>query len=487
MKNIIIYSRYVAVLLLLVFIMPSCTDWLSLVPENNLIKEKFWKKKDDADGALAAAYDAFRDAALESFIWGELRADMVKISGSNFAEYASIQKTDISTSNSKVTWSSYYKAINLANTFMYFGDQVVEADESFTPRMKQAYDSECLFIRALSYFYLVRLWKEVPLVTEASVSDQGDLFRPKSTEQEVINQIIADLLKAKDLAYTDEFVDIPEFYKGRANKYAIMTLLADVYLWNEQYSNAVSYCDSVINTGKFSLLNTNDWFQLYFPGNSMSESIFEIQFDDALEGQENPLYNNLIPVQGLSSSLTMNTTTTDLIFQKADMRFIGTKKPIWKYKGVDVNSKVTREFNQRDANFIYYRYADVLLIKAEALTELNQLAEANNLVRLTAERATMSHTNIGEQEALRDFILNEKAREFALEGKRWFDVLRYGKRGGFKNKQFIINMILASADDIKQVAVLRTRVVDTMSYYLPIPKNDLLSNNKLVQNPFYDR
>ncbi len=467
--------------------MPSCTDWLSLVPENDLIKEKFWKKKDDADGALAAAYDAFRDASLESFIWGELRGDMIVIGGTNFAEYASIQKTDISTSNSKIKWNSYYKAINLANTFMYFADQVVEADESFTPRMKQAYDSECLFIRALSYFYLVRLWKEVPLVTEASVSDQGDLYRPKSSEQEVIDQIIKDLLKAKDLAYTDEFSGKPEYYKGRANKYSIMALLADVYLWNEQYSNAVSYCDSIINTGKFSLLNTNDWFQLYYPGNSMSESIFEIQFDDALEGQENPLYNNLLPIEVTSSYLKMNSITMDLIFQKTDIRLIGSKRPLWKYKGVDVNSRVTREFNQRDANFIYYRYADILLIKAEALTELNRLAEANDLVRLTAERASTSYTNIFEKEALRDFILEEKAREFALEGKRWFDVLRYGKRDGFKNKQFIINMILATADDVKQVAVLRTKVVDTMSYYLPIPKDDLLSNQNLEQNPFYDR
>ena len=86
MKRIITNSKYVVVLLMLVYKMPSCTDWLSLVPENDLIKEKFWKKKDDADGALAAAYDAFREASLESCIGGELRGDMIVIGGTNFAE-----------------------------------------------------------------------------------------------------------------------------------------------------------------------------------------------------------------------------------------------------------------------------------------------------------------------------------------------------------------------------------------------------------------
>lgn len=486
MRKQLYKSKNIIALLLLVLFMPSCTDWLSLAPENALIKEKFWKKKEDADGALAAAYDALRDASLESLIWGELRADMITLSGSDFSAYASIQKSDISISNDKIKWEPYYKAINLANTFMYFGDEVVAADESFTPRMKEAYDAECLYIRALSYFYLVRLWKQVPLVLEASVSDQGNLFLGKSTEKEVLSQIIKDLLEAKELAYTDEFKDDPIFYKGRANKYSILALLADVYLWNEDYENVVKYTDEIIKTGKFELESFNDWFQLYNPGNSMKESIFEIQFDDALDQQDNPINDKLLPVNG-TSKVRMNSITKDILFQDADQRYIGTRKPIWKYIGISANSSTKRDFTQRDANFIYYRYADVLLTKAEALIELGRLPEANGLIRLTAERAGLSHADIGDQDNLRVFLLNEKAREFALEGKRWFDVLRYGKRNNFKNKQYIIDMILASADDIKQAAVIKTRVVDTMSYYLPIPKGDILTNPNLEQNPFYDR
>lgn len=370
---------------------------------------------------------------------------------------------------------------------MFFADNVVEQDKSFTPRMKLAYDAECLYIRALCYFYLVRIWKEVPIVIEASVSDKGDLFKPKSTEKEVIAQIIKDLLAAKDIAYTDEFIKQPEYYKGRANKYSIMTLLADVYLWNEEYQNAINYCDSVINTGKFSLLYYSEWFQLYNPGNSMSESIFEIQYDATLEGQSNPIYNQMIPTPNGSAQVRINKNTTDKLFQKADQRLLGSYTALWKYSGLSPSSKQKRETTQRDANFIYYRYADVLLIKAEALNELNQLSDANNYVRQTLERAGLSHSEIINKEELRDYILDEKAREFAFEGKRWFDILRYAKRNSFEQKQYIINMILARAINIKQATILKTRVTDTMSYYLPIPRKDIESNNILEQNPFYDR
>jgi len=348
-----------------------------------------------------------------------------------------------------------------------------------------ATDAEALFIRSLSYYYLVRIWKEVPLVLEPSISDQGNLFLPKSSEKQVIDQLIADLLKAKDMAYIDEFADNPAYYKGRANKYSIMALLADVYLWDQQYANCISYCDSIMRSGKFGLEPLTTWFSLYNPGNSMKESIFEIQFDDNYETQENPIYQTMIPVSG-SPQLQFNTTQTNLLFSKDDIRWCGTNKPVWKYLGIDNETKVKRTASQRDANFIYYRYADILLMKADALTELGQLTEANALVRQTIERAGLSHVDVIVKKDLQKLIRDEKAREFVVEGKRWFEMLRAAKRDKFANKQIIIDMILSGAD-VKQAAILKTRVYDTMSYYLPIPEHELLYNQNLVQNPFYDR
>lgn len=485
MKKFKIYTKAVAAILFFTLILPGCSNWLSIFPENDLIREKFWSKKEDADGGLAAAYDAFRNVALKSFIWGELRADIAVLNGSEFTSYQSIAASEISPSNGEIDWGGYYEAINLANTLMYFMPEVMAKDESFTQRMMDAYTGEALFIRALSYFYLVRIWKEVPLVTEASISDQGDLFIPKSSEKEVIQQIIADLLKAKDLAYVDEFRYEPEYYKGRANKWSIMALLADVYLWDEQYQNTINYCDSIMTKGQFGLEEYNNWFKLYFPGNSKLESLFEIQFDDNYESQENPLYYSLVRTSG-TPNLRLNSQTFNQLMSTQDLRMCGMKTPVWKYQGTDQKGQTKRTDAQRDGNFIYYRYADVLLMKAEALNETGNLVEANALVRQIANRAGMTHLDALNKANLRQAIMDERGREFVLEGKRWFDLLRNAKRNHFQNKQIIVNMILSGAD-VKQQAILRTRVYDTMSYYLPIPEDELLYNQNLVQNPYYDR
>jgi len=304
----------------------------------------------------------------------------------------------------------------------------------------------------------------------------------------VVDQIIEDLLKAKDMAYTTEFRNDtrnPKYFNGRANKYSIMALLADVYLWDQQYQKCSDYCDSISNSTLFGLEPYDTWFDLYNPGNSKVESIFEIQFDDNLEAQENPMYYNLISGGGSNQMRPTVNLTSKLT--KEDLRSCGTFGPIWKYAGITLTSPVFRSSAQRDANIIYYRYADVLLMKAEALTELNRLGEANGLVREIADRAGTVHIEIIVKEDMRKAILDERAREFVIEGKRWFDILRAAKRNKFEKKQIIIDMILAKATNIQMQAVLRTKVFDTMSYYLPVPEHEIRYNTKMEQNPYYDR
>ncbi len=125
-------------------------------------------------------------------------------------------------------------------------------------------------------------------------------------------------------------------------------------------------------------------------------------------------------------------------------------------------------------------------MKAEAVIELGNYEVANNLIRETLLRAGMPYEDSFDKETLRKALLDEKGREFLLEGKRWFDLLRAAKRNKFENKQIIISMILSGAD-IKQQAILRTKVYDTLSYYLPIAEHELIYNQNLVQSPYYDR
>lgn len=484
MKKFITKKYAILLGVALIAAITACKDWLTVAPENDLIKEKFWTKTEDVTGALAATYNAMRAASLKSLILGEVRADLVDFTGASFADYARIGESNISPTNSVVNWEDYYKAINLANTLMYYDKQVFEKDKTFTKEIMDAVDAEALFIRSLAYFYLVRLWKDVPLVIEASISDTTDLYLPKSPEKVVIRQIINDLLKAKEMAYTTEYLGTDYFY-GRANRYSILALLADVYLWDEQYEKCIEACDEIINSGLYGLESTNTWFNIYYPGNSPVESIMEFQYNDDLESQENPIYYNLLPISG-GAGCNLNSRSVSLIMQKEDLRNIGTQGAPWKYKGKDALGMVSRTQTERSANWIIYRYADILLFKAEAAIELGRFDVANNLIAETLLRAGMPYEEKYDKELLRKEILDEKGREFLLEGKRWFDLLRAAKRNKFQNKQIIINMILSGAD-IKQQAILRTKVFDTLSYYLPVAERELIYNQNLVQNPYYDR
>ena len=489
MKKYNIYHPINFAILLIALSLSACKDYLTIAPETSLIKDKFWTKTDDVYSALAATYNAFRDASLESFIWGELRADLVTFEGAAVSDYAKIAASDINPSNPTINWAPYYKTINLANTLMYYENDVMAKDKTFTQKMKNGVDAEALFLRSLCYFYMVRVWKDVPLVIEPSLSDTANLYLPKSTEKVVIKQIINDLLIAKDKAYTTEYRydgSPAGYFYGRANKYSIMALLADVYLWDEQYQNCINYCDSLTNTGLFALEDNSTWFNLYNPGNSPVESIFEIQFDDNLEGQENPIYYNLIPLPKGTDQMKLNTKNITSLFNKEDLRMCTTNTPIWKWRGLDPNTTVPRQNNQRSGDFIYYRYADVILMKAEAEIELDHFTEANALIRQTLDRAAMPYEDIMVKKDLRKALQDERGREFVVEGKRWFDLLREAKRNHFENKQLIIDMILSGAD-IKKQAILRTIVYDTMSYYLPIQEHEIIYNQNLVQNPFYNR
>ncbi len=484
MKNIHINSAVKTAILIVILSFTSCSDWLTVVPETELIKDKFWKKTEDVNSALGAAYNALRNASLESLIWGELRADLVTIAGPNFSGYEQIAGSNISPSNEVINWKNYYEAINLANTLMYFDDEVFALDETFTQEMMNAIEAEALFIRSMAYFYLVRLWKDVPLVTTASISDTSDLYVAKSSEHVILAQLVEDLLYARDLAYKTEFQGSNYFY-GRANYYSITALLADVYLWQEKYQNCIDACDVIINSGLYSLEPTETWFNLYYPGNSISEGVCEIQYDDNLEQQENPIYVNLVPVDG-SAQASMNWQDINLIMDQEDLRRYNGIGGLWKTQGKDQLGLVPRTFSERDANWILYRYAEIMLIKAEACIELDRFSEANDLISETMLRAGAPFIEQTEKELLRELLLNERGREFLFEGKRWFDMLRAAKRNKFENKQLIIDMILSGAD-IKQQAILRTRVYDTLSYYLPVPERELIYNQNLEQNPFYDR
>ncbi len=488
MKKLLTDRKMIAILMMALFLFSSCEKWLDIAPEKDLIKDNFWKKAEDANSALAAVYGSLRDVSLENIIWGECRADIAINMPGN---YSPIAGSDIDPENGAINWGKYYTTINLANTLLYFSGEVMDNDMSFTQKMKDGIDAEALFIRSLCYFYLVRVWKEVPLILNPSISDTCNLYFPKSTEAVIVKQIISDLLVALDKAYSNEFYYDPAYFKGRANKYSIMTLLADVYLWNQQYEKCIEYCDQVISSGLYDLQPTDTWFEIYNPCNSI-EGIFELQCkDDQTTNQTNPIYTgnpSLFNLSNGSTAFSMGTKYTALFPDRSDRRYVNGKTATWKFIGLNYTDNLRRSnVSERDANVIYYRYADILLMKAEALNELGRVEEAQSWVTKTAERAgILPISGITDQMEMRNIIMDERAKEFALEGKRWFDLLRKAKRNGFQYKRELGDLLVNLADARSQ-ALLRSKVNDTMMYYLPVPYDELKRNKNLKQNPFYER
>ena len=304
----------------------------------------------------------------------------------------------------------------------------------------------------------------------------------KSAEHEVLAQVVEDLLAAREVAYKLEFQGTSYFY-GRANYYSITALLADVYLWMEEYQLSIDACDIIMNAGIYSLESNETWFYLYYPGNAANEAICEIQYNDNLEQQENPAYYDLVPLDGRQPQAQMDWQNINLIMDQEDLRRYNGAGGLWKYYGKDQLGIIPRSFSERDANWIFYRFAEINMIKAEACIELDRFGEANDLLSETTLRAGAPFVEQTDKDLLREMLLNERGREFLFEGRRWFDVLRAAKRNQFENKQLLIDMILSGAD-IQQQAILRTRVYDTMSYYLPVPERELIFNQNLVQNPY---
>ncbi|RKR81008.1 SusD-like starch-binding protein associating with outer membrane [Mucilaginibacter gracilis] len=265
----------------------------------------------------------------------------------------------------------------------------------------------------------------------------------------------------------------------------------------EYYTQCIKACDKIINSGNFGLIDGSkqaDWFNtVFFTGNS-NESIFEIQFDAQLL---NPFYTMFINLSG--KHFLAAPRVTDVVYGNdpnplnKDIRGDGgavraTDYVIWKFAGTPGNSSL-RAPGESYAHWFFYRYADILLLKAEALTFSNNTTGALALVKTVRARAraiaaTEENPDPNNVQDVADYILRERRREFAFEGKRWFDVLRNAKRDKYTRIDLILNMIgeIAPGDKVQLIV---GKYSDRRSHYLPINLDELLADKNLVQNPFY--
>jgi hypothetical protein len=497
MKRITTY----AFLLLMLAGATSCKKWLSLKPQNGLVREDYWKTKEQVDAAVTGIYASMlgsngSDLSLAEyfFMWGETRTDMVSPGVYANSDEYDIVNLNILSTNRYAKWSSVYQTINYCNTVIELAPGVLENDNTFTQDHLNRALGEAHAIRALMYFYLTRVFRDVPLKLKATISDEDITPLPKTSADSVLLQIVADLKEAETelpTTYGDKNTD-----KGRATRYTVNAILADVYLWMEKYADCVAECNKVINSGKFGLIGGDyDMFnELYYKGNS-NESIFELQFDAQ---KLNPFYSMHLAATrrwGAASNLMEDVFGVDHVnaIPLVDARGEGNSLrasdlTIWKYIGANSTGSSLRSADQSYAHWIFYRYADILLMKAEAVNQQNDPQQAAQLVTLIRTRAHAfdfaNSMDPNSQSAMEEYILQERQREFAFEGKRWFDVLRNAKRNNYQNIRYLMDMAAISVpQDRQQVAF--NKLKDPNSHYLPISLSELQTNKLLVQNPFY--
>jgi starch-binding outer membrane protein, SusD/RagB family len=499
------------IIITLAIALTGCSEWLQLEPESELTREEFWQTGNDVEAVVAGTYKDMTGYVEKLFKWGELRGDLF-IPGQNIeSDDRKMMDGFIYPENELNRWNELYRTINFANTVLKFAPIVVERDQTFDENESKALEAEVLFLRSLSYFYLVRIFRNVPLVLEASENDAQDYYPAVSSEQEVFLQIIDDLQIAVQNLPTSYAKT--EYSKGRATKSAAYSLMADVYLYFEKYQACIDACDQVIGSGLYGMIDGEDWFMNFFPGNS-NENIFEIQFDKDLN-QTNFLYRMFAPAFDDTYPDGNDEFRVSPYFVKEFEKYLGDRRGgnrtyftytgggwyvyetdyvLWKYVGTEgLPSSATGAIatgyrignKESDAHWIVYRYPDILLMKAEALVQQGNFNEATELINLVRERALVEPiSGITSKNALEDIILEERAKEFCGEGKRWFDLIRIGRRNNYERMDKIIE-ILSENKTYEEAEIIRSKYSNPDSWYLPIHQDEIDQNDKLVQNPYY--
>lgn len=485
----------------------SCKKYLDLKPQDGIIRDDFWKTKEQVAAAVNGIYASLlggSDRPLPEyfFLWGELRADMLTPSTGVSNDELDIMSVNILETNNLTNWRAVYRTINYCNTVIDFAPQVLDNDATFSQESLNSYVAEAKAMRALLCFYLVRSFRDVPLVLKSTSSDDQLQQLPKSSGADVLNQIVKDLTEAETsiaLTYNNQAFD-----KGRITRYTVNAIQADVYLWMEKYPEAIAACDKIINSGKFGLVEGNaSWFNIVFGNGNSNEGIFEIQFDRQRLNSFYTMFRvrprfiaaNFVvdPEEGLYQVDQLDETKKDVRGDGAAVRFGDAL--IWKYIGIDNNTLRAQE--ESFAHWIVYRFADILLMKAEALALTGKGQEALDIVKRIRERAhalsTGGSSGNGTERTIDpsditqilDYILEERARELAFEGKRWYDILRHAKRNNYKdNLQLLLDMVARTAPPDRQQSAI-AKYKDYNSHYFPIYQYELQTDKNLVQNPFY--
>ncbi|MFC4209756.1 RagB/SusD family nutrient uptake outer membrane protein [Pedobacter lithocola] len=503
----------------LLIMMSACKkSFIELGPKDSYTDVVFYKTEPQFRSALVAAYAPLRDVLLNDYFTSEMHSDNTlyqPIPGNRGTAY--IEREDISDFKSTSTnayaaavWQHSYTGISRANIII---SRLLNADISNDA--KTNIDGQAKFLRALNYFKLVRLYGGVPLFIN-EVTTAEDAFKPRSSVNDVYNQIVSDARDAiRELAAPAKFPQTGEATKGSATM-----LLAEVYATQKKWADAEILLASLPAMGYDLNANYADAFSPVSKNNK--ESLFEVQYlGGTITGSTpNVLTFHFLPRSRDAKLLTgitldntgtggWNTPSDDLIkdFEVNDKRldasigiaegnydassyftYSAVKSPL---NYVPTAGKVGIPFIKKylhspivgptgsSDNFPIYRYSDALLLWAEVLNEQGKSAEALAPLNKVRARAGLSAAILSDIMAMRTKIMHERRVELAFENHRWTDLLRSG------TALTVINTFGVRIRQQLPYLSADAYVIDNHHLLFPIPQNEVGLNPQIIQNPGY--
>lgn len=463
MKKILVLASLATLL------MTSCGDsFFDLEPASSVTIDKVYKTASDYNVAVIGCYAKLQSQVNFYTECCEYRSDNLSLGAPTAGTQDRYDIDHFTEKPSNGILSSYWENFNnnvyRCNLLL---DQIDGAN--FAENLKKQYKGEAMFIRALNYFNMYRIWGGVP-ATKHVVSAAEALKVARYSDEQMFDLIAGDLKEIVDNNY------LPETYSsadmGRATSGAAKALLGKVYLTFHKWTEAKDILSQLI--GKYQLVSPIA--QVFDVDNkNNNEIIFAVHFNKEIEGEGHSYWYNLTN----ASDDTNQTSSLLNTFPTGD-----TRKDLITYVQVEKNVRLMNKFyDTKSPTFktvgndqILLRYADVLLMYAEALNEIQYDASEGSLalkyLNAVRQRAGISNLTVKQlptQEKFRKGILVERQREFPYEGQRWFDLVRMG---------FAKSVMAENGVEIKDYQLL-----------FPIPQQEIEKvgdKSILWQNPGYD-
>jgi tetratricopeptide (TPR) repeat protein len=465
----------------------SCRDsFFDEYPQDQFTEAGFYKRASDFEQALNAGYRSLQSSYSNFYSFGDIASDdSYNWKKNNNSQLIQFNESTVTSNNGIISgqWSSHFATIARANIVLSRIGGV-----SMEETLKKRYEGEARFLRALMYFNLVRIFGDVPLITKEITDAQESFAYGRDPADKVYELIISDLTTAAQYlpdAYTQN-IDI-----GRATSLAAKSLLGKVYLTQKRYPEAVTKLKEVIASGKAGLMpNYNDFYNPDLPNNK--EIIFAVQYARNFDPTIGSPFGNIVapnepvdrPIVTVGNGAGQFFLTTDLLnsFELGDLRktaidsAVGQRKYYFTKKYFD--PKMAKA-NDAANDWPILRYADVLLMTAEALNESGNPTEALLYLNPVRKRAGLGELSGLPQGPLRLVLERERRVELNSEGQRWFDLVRTGRAKDVMNAFFV--KYKSDDDQAGQNSSLQDNEL-----IFPVPKFQVdLNPDRIKQNPGY--